>query len=367
MVNDFSNPIWTRVFEGLVDDIDEQRCVLFIGPEVIKINNVPLQYYLQETLASDYQDEIVHFNRKDGIFLFKDKLAKEDVQRAMRIQLKNLIQRNLIDESIFLKIASIPFHLVISINPDTFLSDISLKYGVVHRFTYFNHRGNTQNEVEIPTKTQPLFFNLCGSRKQDDSLILDYEDLFNLLQASLGSPGLPEKLRRTLQNAKSFLFIGFQFDNWYAQLLLRLLTGERAVKKFAIQTSIADADTQSFLVQQFQVQFLGDDQNFFDELYSQCKKNGLLKTISPPQQQDQQQVIKYLQNGELNEALNYLVSMMAQKAPQSDVYQQAILLSGRYKNLEVNNQKGILDYREYLVEFNKIIDSTLELNKIVKL
>lgn len=361
----FKDPQWKRIFENLMDDLEEQRCVLFIGPEVMRINGLSLQEFVYKNLAEKHPDDIAYYYEKDGFFLFKDKLAKEDVQRALRRQLKQLFYSDQFDESIFLKIASIPFHLVISINPDTFLSDIALKYGLSHRFAFFNHRGDSSNEVESPSHKQPLYYNLCGAKNRDDSFVLDYEDLFSLLQASIGSPGLPERLRRTLQTAKSFLFLGFRFDRWYAQLLLRLLSGERAIKKFALQTDLADAETQTFLVQQFQVQFLGNDYSFFDELYQNCESGKQIRVPTAPHKQEQQQIIRHLQNAELAEALDVMLHCLDEKS-QPEQHQQAVLLSSRYSNLESNNAKGTVDYREYNIEFNKIVDSLLDLNKSIQ-
>jgi hypothetical protein len=365
-MKNFSVSQWKHIHENLLDDIEEQKCVLFIGPEVVNVGGKPIQEYLYQNLTKNYPDDIAFFYDKDGLFLFKDKLAKEDVQRALRRQLKQIInQGNQLDETTFVKIASIPFHLVISINPDTYLSDIALKYGLSHRFTYFNHRGDSNNDVELPTAKQPLYYNLCGAKHRDDSFVLDYDDLFSLLQASIGMPGLPERLRRTIQTAKSFLFLGFRFDRWYAQLLLRLLSGERAIKKIALQTDLADSATHTFLVQQFQVQFLGEESTFFNDLYQNCIDKKIIREPIEPRTAEQQQIIRHLQNAEIFEALDLIIKSIDINK-NTEQYHQAVMLQSRFSNLSNSNAKGTLDYREHNIEFNKIVDLLLELNKTIR-
>lgn len=359
-MNHFFDPAWKHIFDDLLDDLEEQKCVLFLGPEVTKVQDISLQGYLRRQLSEKHSDDIAFYYEKDGFFLFRDQIAKEDVQRGMRRLIKQLYSSEEFNEAVFRKIASIPFHLVISINPDTYLTDIALKYGVAHRSAFFHPRKNVNAEVEVPTKNQPLFYNLCGDKNHDDSFILDYDDLFRLLQATLGAPGLPERLRRSLQTAKSFLFLGFHFDKWYSQLLLRLLSGEKAIKKFALQTQLADQHTEAFLIQQFQVKFLGHEYAFFDALHQHCAEQNLLRPLNEPLQQEQQQIVRHIQNGEMKEALSALVQTFPE---QSDAHHQALLLAGRFTNLENQNTKGILEFREYNIEFNRIIDAVLVLNK----
>lgn len=120
---DYNTPEWEKLFSNLLDDMEEQQCVLLIGPEIIRMSEIPLHLRLREHLLKDFSDEITYFYERDEFFLFADKLAKEDVQRGIRRFYKNPALENEIDETLLKKIAQIPFHLVLSINPDNFLSE----------------------------------------------------------------------------------------------------------------------------------------------------------------------------------------------------------------------------------------------------
>lgn len=356
----FGETEWNALFDDLIDDIEEQKCVLLLGPEIVQLENMSLQRYIHRQVQNSHADDIVYYYERDGFFLFRDKLAKEDVQRAIRRLLKTMHPGGQIDESIYRKIAAIPFHLVISINPDNFLSDVAYKYGIGHRFAYFHHRGDAVQEVEQPTRALPLFFNICGSRQQDDSFVLDYDDVYRMLQTTFGAPGLPERLRRTLLHAKTFLFLGFEFEKWYSQLLLRFLSGEKAIKKFALKALPGDTATHSFLIHQFQIQFVEEDIAFFDALYKRCEQEGMLRQLNSPNLPHQQQVVRHIQNGETELAIDTLQTAFVRN---DGALSETAQLSGRYKNLEQQYSKGTVDFRDYTVEYNKIIDAILELTK----
>lgn len=359
---DYDTPEWQKLFANLLDDIEEQRCVLLLGPEAVRVGGRPLHQCLRGHLMEEHSGDISYYYEREGFYLFRDKMAKEDVQRGVRRFFKEQTLESEADETTFLKIARIPFHLVLSINPDNYLSEACYKYGVRHRSAFFHHRGDAVQEVELPSKDSPLFYHLCGRYTQDDSLVLDYDDLFRLLQATLGSPGLPEKLRTALQRAKTFVFLGFQFDKWYSQLLLRLLSGEKAIRKYALNTEIADADTETFLVQQFEIAFLGDDQAFFQHLYQCCERQGLVRELSEPNSPLARRIIRRVQEGNLGEALSILGSeTLGSAAAQKD----SVLLSAQYANLLQERARGILDSRDYAVRYNRLADSILELSRIL--
>lgn len=357
---DYNAAEWKRIFNTLLDQIDHQQCVLLLGPELAQLEGQPIQQQLREQLLADYATEISYYYPRDGLFLFTDELAKGDVQGGVRLFYKNPELATKLNETIFKKIAQIPFHLVLSISPDNFLSDVCYKYGVKHRSAFFHHRGDAVQLIDPPSKEIPLVYQLFGRFSQDDSLVLDYEDLFRLLQAGLGAPGLPEKLRAALDRAKTFIFLGFDFEKWYSQLLLRLLTGEKAIRKYALNTQIAESQTHTFLVKQFEIAFLGDEMAFFEHLYQECQQRLKLRQLTEPNSPAARQVIQLVQEGEPERALEVLKGL---PGLDSSIANDIVMLSARYLNLKQNQEKGLMDSRDYWPEFNRIIDAILELSQ----
>ena len=355
MKNQFNTPEWQRRFRNLTTDIKQQKTVLLLGPEIVNIKGVTVRQTLRDQLNETNAEDIAHYYERDGFFLFREKMAKEDVQREVVLFYEDHHTETDVDETIFKQLVRLKTHLVLSINPDSFLSDVAYKYGIKHRFAFFQHGGEAVAEVEEPTAEMPLFYNLCGATDRDDSLVLDYEDLFSLLSSLLGSPGLPLKLKASLQTAKHFLFVGFDFDKWYSQLLLRLLSGEKAIRKFAIDPSVKEENTTTFLVKQFGIEFIEDEAAFLDELFNQCAAQGLMRDIVEIQTPNTVQVVKHIQNGDLLKALTFALEHAA-----DDDKNYFTQLLAQYHNLESRQSKGTIDSRDYSVQWNKIIDAVLE-------
>lgn len=363
---------WQIKFRNLLADIQKDKCVLLLGPELLNVNDQNLRATLRHHLLSYNSSDIAHYYERDGFFLFTDKIAKEDVQREINIFYDDLIlsdinsleggkeeEKNgssIVDSEMLIKILRLPIHLILSINPDKFLDELAFRHNIKHRFSWFVHGGNAVSDIEDPTGSIPLIYNLCGVVGHDKSLVLDYEDLFSLLSSLLGNPGLPPKLAVALQNAKHFLFLGFDFDRWYSQLLLRVLSGEKAIRKFAIDPIHKNVDTKTFLVKQFGIEFIDDESWFFNELFSQCAMKNLLRDISPSSNQHATKIKRMLQENKPEEALNYLNKVVAMEF-ENDVIQ----LISRFSNLKEKEEKKTIDYRDYIVEHNRIVDAILDI------
>lgn len=332
---------------------------MLIGPEIIHFEGKPLHHCLRESLFKCNPSDIAYYYERDGFFLFNSPEAKVRVAR----QVKRFYRDSNPDEAVLQKIVQIPFHIIVSLNPDTFVSEAFYRHGIRHRFHYFQHRGraNESEEVEAPNRAVPLVYNLFGSKDQDDSLVLDYNDVYALLQSVFGPTGLPNKFLLSLRKARTFIFLGFQFDRWYSQLLLKFLNdGGVMDNQLAINTTIADADTESFLVQQFKIQFLGDQGDFFQELYDRCSGKNLLRPVAEENScPEGVEIRKRIANGEIDLALELLAKALKSTGNEDEVTQQ----SSRYANLERDKEKT--DSRDYRVEYNRIVDGLLELVKSV--
>jgi hypothetical protein len=179
----------------------------------------------------------------------------------------------------------------------------------------------------------------------------------------MGEPGLPLKLKTTLQLRTSrFLFVGFDFNKWYSQLLLRLLSGKDTnIKSFAISAGERPDSTNTFLVGQFGIEFVEDEAAFLEELCNQCEAKGLLREISAAKSDEAIAVIRHIQKGEIKEAL-VLTEAQAADAETRHVCNQ---LMAQFSGLQEQQRKGIIDSRDYHKEWNKIVDALLTLTSTV--
>jgi len=259
------SPNW----KPILNDLEKERAVLLIGPDFLPHQGESVAADFHAHLAEHLADTTTHFFARDGLFLFDNAVSKMDAQTEAEIFYNKLP----VDESVLTPIAELPFPLVISVNPDLTLPHFYSKRQLNFQFDYFSSKDKaTPGNISKPTAASPLIYNLCGSIEDYQSLVLDFDDMFELLKNLLGDFGVPKPVSDILVNATTYIFIGFQFDKWYTQLLLRYLNKNRdrfsnAKKNYATKTVISDADTMVFFQQQFNLTIYGGDWQFLHDLH----------------------------------------------------------------------------------------------------
>ena len=341
-----------REIRKIVDDLREGNAVLVIGPEIYQVNGVPLQRYVRQRVQEEHQDKIAAYYERDGFFILKDQADKPEIRETMAdifLEIKP-------DTGLLEKIVRMPFSVMVSANPDTFLSETAFQLGVKHKFHSFYP--NAPEVVDEPTKDFPLIYNIAGNIRRETSLLLDYDDLMRLVEGLISAPKLPETLRAKMGVTKSFLFLGFQFDRWYTQLFLRLLNMNQAVRRLSDQLPAAgDEDVQAFLLKHFRIQFLGEEYNLVDMIYQACSDAGILRQAIEMPGEKRAGIVLHLQKGEPEKA----VELLLDASRGTDLYDQATLLSGELSGL-VKNQDST-DSRDLVTGRNRIANSILELTK----
>lgn len=262
----------------IVKSIEKQKCILFLGPELFraKDNSRSRQQEFFENLAIKNPQKILSYNH-DGFFLFS---SPEEKTRLFK-EIKDFFEeRN--DEDIIQKIAEIPFHVAVSINPDISLKRFFIQKNYPHAFDFFDK--NLKKDIqETPTAKKPLLYNLFGSITNLETLILTHNDLFEYFRAFMGNNILPQELRTALDKADNYIFLGFQFDKWYVQLMLSLLKlndPNSNFERYASANSISN-DIKTLCIKQYNIQFIGADNNvFINTLYQKCKDANLLRDFN---------------------------------------------------------------------------------------
>ncbi len=348
-------------FQRILRYLEREQAAVLIGPEACLLEGKPLHQALEQHLLARHAGSVAYHYQREGLFLFEDKIAKNDAAQDVGF----FFEEQQPEGDLFRQLAAMKFPLYVSLNPDTYLSDTFYTHGLRHRFNYFRRQAvdgaedkESFKEVEAPSQEAPLIYNLFGSKNDDESLILDYEDVFQLIASSTNPEGLPDKLRAALSKIRLFIFVGFQFDLWYTQLMLRLLCGSSSTAKYATNQQAVSSDTQEFLVHQFKIEFLDPDESFLDQLYTQCQTANLLRPLTDPLGDAEVAIVRFVQNGEIDRALEKLQALDSHAAT---------LLMARFSHWRENKEKGILDSRDLLVEYNRIVDSILETLKAVRL
>lgn len=355
-------------WEGLLHDIAARKCVLLIGPYFAHVEKLPIHQYVRSKLIETGREEITYDHFVDGLFLFSSEEAKLNCARRVKTIYRSLE----LPDDLFVKILEIPFPLIISMNPDKYLADFCYNHGIPHHFSFMRINGEAAENIPEMKPDSTLIYNLCGCIDDDESLVLDYEDLFSLLKNALSETGLPDRVRMIAQKAQTFLFLGFQFEKWYSQLLLQLFTGERKKSsKIAVDTAFANDDSHNFVLRQFAVKFMGNGEGFFHELHQQCVSSHLVelrdiqfspvKLASPEWQDAVRSLEDFLAEADFDSIFNQMKILTA-GTPYNN---QALQLSARFKAWQKDRLHQLLDSRDETRMLNQLIaDASLLLDEM---
>ncbi|HLP96240.1 MAG TPA: SIR2 family protein [Saprospiraceae bacterium] len=347
-------------FERLAEAIQSGNCALVLGPEIFQSEGLPLHHHIREHLKGIFGDQVTAYER-DGFFLLQNPDDKPEMKDEVLQLYKNLSP----PRELLQRIVEIPFTVVLSVNPDTHLRDLSYASGLPCRFAWFDAAKHM--ELEMPDGSEatgsalreriPLYYNLCGSVEKPSTLVLDYDDLFRLLTGMLGAPKLPEKLLDRLKDTTYYLFLGFQFDRWHTQLLLRLLEVKNAARRFAVQSPLPkEKDTEAFVLNQFRIRFLGNEADLIAQIHQHFKASGELRPTRNLQTPAAQDITVFLQKGNLEKAL----ARLSDAASNTELANKAVLLSAQYHQWLNEKNKGTLDSRDVTLQFNQLTDRVLQ-------
>jgi hypothetical protein len=319
-------------WQDILSDIEEQQAVLLLGHGFLAGAQSNLHDIFQKTIG----EKLLHFYQRDGLFLFADNDAKTIAQK----EAARFYRQASPDEELLKKIAQLPFRLIVSANPDRSLPDAFAQYRLPHQFDYYSSQPKEREEkLDRPTTERPLLYNLCGCYEDRKSLLLDYDDLFNLLKNLLADNNVPvSEVRRPLQSATTFIFFGFHFERWYTQLFLRYLNQNEHqfsnhARNYALKTTFADADTQSFFMKQFNVRYIGGDTAFFEELHRRFSEKyperlrRLVEELSPTAAT----VVQLIERNDIDGAISMIKIFEAQLgADNRDVFSQTQSIYNQY-------------------------------------
>ena len=347
-------------WDDLYYDLKNERAVLILGPDFHRDGEASVKEQLYKEVSRRSDNGIVHFYPMNGIFLFKSEYYKAKTKRIAAEFYKSLAY----DHVLLQKIIDLPFRLIINTNPDRSLEKKYIEKNIQCQFDYFT-AGLKREEREIaePDKFFPLIFNLFGSVDSLDSLVLDFEDIFDHLTASLNNRNISEVIRSILRETDSFIFVGFHYEKWDTQLLFRYLNSKKhsfddSKKNYTTRSLNIDLDSESFFRQQFNLKYYGAPVDFINTLHKKYFELSASEDREQIQGLSPQNVIEhFIGNDDTEKALNYLTNILESK----ELMQELILLKSNFSRYHFQKARK-LEQADYLeVAINKINQGILEL------
>lgn len=349
-------------WDFIIETIKAEKCILFIGPEVF---SHPLHGSIQDNLKAfldvKNNEDILSYYDKDGFFLFKSSGAKTKTYYK--------IKKFYLDEfpwttEIFEKISQIPFHAIISVSPDETILKTFKKLQVRYKFDFYWKNQKVEN-VATPTKKIPLIYNIFGSIRQEESLILTHDDLFDYFKSIFGARTMPDELKTVLTTAHNYIFLGLEFDKWYMQLLLRLLYLHHETYKFARYAANQELTDEicSLCINEFKIEFVSRKiEEFVNELYLNCRSAGILREKEENKKSELTIIGELVSNGELENALSTFQDYLNGKGDVAEeMTDDLVVITNRYHRLQKKITQGIIDNGEADLQFNKIVVDVLSI------
>jgi len=344
-------------WKAIVGKIRKGRAILILGPGAYRdADGQLLSQKLLEVIDVENNSYIQKYYEDDNFFLFQrgggraftcEKIEQFYAQQQPSSHLKQLVE--------------IPFHVLLGVTPDRLLTQAFDQAGFSYQFDFYK-KLHEPVAIQKPSPELPLIYNLFGCVEDEESLVLTHNDLYDYFKSVFARQSMPDKLKLALRNREinCFLFLGVPFDKWYMQLLLRELEIHRSHEDFiryAANQSLAD-EVKTFCTEQFTIQFVSHDiPEFIEHLHGQCVAEGVVR--------EKGQTTKWKQLRELvaKAEQEAAIQKFREWVAGSELEQEAIGLSARYRRFARKRRNGVLDSRDIPVQEAQITEDLLELIK----
>jgi hypothetical protein len=370
-------------WKNLVQAVRDNECILVLGPHIATVENEGETMPLTQLLASHLAEELKKLN--PGAQLINPKeLAYVAKQLEDTFILHNPLERDYARQRlceivqvfyekydhtkfpVYQMLARLPFRFVINTSPDHFLSeayDYENKFGAGSEYFHFrnpehNSRVNILEENIRPET--PLVYNLFGSVSDPESLVITEADqlafLDNILQREQTAT-IPKSVaiqftsQKDYNFPKTFLFLGFDFNQWHLRLLMHLISRFKKQKAtYALQNPRSLTDLTAFFYQRnFEVQFVDvPPQDFAINFENQLRQQESGKETAP----DLKVFLMFDENdAEAKEKLDSHLSVL-KRSDLIDTWDEEHLLAGTERQAEIDRQLSEADLIILLVTPN---------------
>ncbi len=274
--------------------IEERKCLVILGPELLCENNVSINSQLNKHLAQIYGDKIKYYSGDEFLNMSpKVRLMIED-------DIRNFYEQ-LMPTDVYRQIAEIQFSMIINTSPDTTLNKTFVEKGIDFDYDYYRKYAAPQ---DVARKNRAFIYNVFGDYTDINSMILTFDDLFEYLLGIMGDNEL--KIKSELRNATAVLFFGFSFDKWYFKLLMRLM--QINDNKLLHSHDINADDVKNFYSDEFEVEFFESENaaQIIQQIHQKAKECGWIKEAVKDELLQPEIFVSYAWGGESEEIVNKL-------------------------------------------------------------
>ena len=376
-----------------------------LGPETATLERggkrVSLQRLLTDQLTSELTRRIpstILVTRPSLAYVAKtleDAIFVEEVQNKpsfsrenAREELNSIISAfyagfTFADFPVYRQLAQMPFHFVVETCPTPYLAQALDDENKFDAKCYFYHYANPtlNNSIKIGEKEirpdAPLVYHLFGSAAQPDSMIVTERDQLAFLDAILqqeNTAGIPNSVAihftsvkdksAAQQFDKTFVFLGFDFNEWHLRLIMHLIGRyQRQKETYALQNPQEIAELTAFFYHNnFDVRFVDTvAEQFLADFEQALKKPATLAAPESPK------LKVFLMYSAADESVKSMLDAQLNPLKRTEfieTWDESQILAGTEKDLEISSRLEAADIILLLVTANfftsdKIFDDQL--------
>ncbi len=342
----------------LIETLNMDKGVLILGPDILTNPNTgqSLSEMLVAHLDPPNNKSIEQYYPDDELFQFTQSSERMMTAFQVRSFHGKLASTNWV-EDLFDVIAKIPFSLILTLVEDQGLVDAFERLGLDYYYEdYTPNRGTTRTTV-TPTKARPLIYNLLGSSKNEEDLLLTHSDEYTFVENLLGRSPLSDLLRNVLLDSNSILALGIRPQHWLTHIILRNLglhyTERYRFLKYAVLDDVDDR-SKHFLSDQYHFEILETTLHpFLLQLKEKFEEAGLERSPRSSIDDIGGQIISMLAKGEGLDTIIEFTNQVKGDLPEDEA-DELLLLNNRYQRLKRRLINGILSSDDRVIEENKI-------------
>jgi len=279
-------------WEKFLSDLHDGQCCLLLGPEISCLAprmgepDIPVlaafSEYLGESLAGDLAGRLVEKNLEydptiSSFYYRADKFIRTQYDADKRHDFDEKIKSFVnsfqqVRPAIFSMLARLPFHSIVNMVPDDFMARALRERGYAFVEDFYDYT-NSKRKSPPPelAEEMKMVYNLFGSYGHPESVVITQQEELRFIQNLVGgSPQIPDPVTsRFVDKKKSFLFLGFNFNDWYFRLVIDALKIPKPTFSyypiFSEHHEVAVL-TREFYSEKFGIEFLEPDTLHFLEM-----------------------------------------------------------------------------------------------------
>lgn len=282
-----------RQWENLLNALENESCILLLGPSISTLSgtSIPLNQQFANELTIELKVEGVAYDEAESNDLAYIMQRFTTITGVMPsdpgFEAKAFYERHgKTANALQKKLATLPFPLIVNTSPDALIARALKEAGKYQtQFEYYNFRKHREVSISRPSVASPLVYNLFGYYADAKSLVLTEEDqVVFTTNVVRDTPPLPTGLLGLFDPYKTYLFLGFDWEQWPLRLLLRSLNLEKETHLLSPASSRYELHprTRDFYESQFHLSFITENieefvQNLKKELGGRQQKEALPK------------------------------------------------------------------------------------------